>query len=151
MGVGREVIEVTRVDEGTPEVLRAINHLVPMLSSSAKPLELGDLKRIIETNSVNLLLAVDKDTEEIVGTLTLVVFPIPTGMRAWIEDVIVDSSVRGKGIGKLLTRRAIEIAESEGAKTVDLTSRPSRVEANSLYQSMGFEVRETNVYRFVGN
>ena len=88
---------------------------------------------------------------EIVGTLTLVVFPIPTGMRAWIEDVIVDSNSRGKGIAKLLVKRAIELAQSLGAKSVDLTSRPSRVEANLLYLNLGFGVRETNVYRFQGN
>lgn len=151
MGVGRELIEVTRVDKVSPEVLKAINNLVPQLSGSARPLESGDLERLVGTDCVNLLLAIDRDTEEILGTLTLVVFPIPTGIRAWIEDVIVDSNARGKGIGKLLTRTAIEIAELAGAKTVDLTSRPSRVEANSLYRSLGFELRETNVYRFVGN
>ncbi len=151
MGVGRELIEVTRVDKASEEVLTAINRLVPQLSGSARPLDLEDLKRLVGIDCVNFLLAIDEDTGEILGTLTLVVFPIPTGTRAWIEDVIVDSNARGKGIGKLLTRRAIEIAGSAGAKTVDLTSRPSRVEANSLYQSLGFELRETNVYRFVGN
>ena len=151
MGVVRELIEVTRVDKASQELLTAINHLVPQLSGSAKPLDLEDLQRLVGMDCVNLLLAIDGDTGEILGTLTLVVFPIPTGTRAWIEDVIVDQNARGKGIGKLLTRRAIEIAWSAGAKTVDLTSRPSRVEANSLYQSLGFEIRETNVYRFVGN
>ncbi len=151
MGVRRELIEVTRVDNASEKVLTAINRLVPQLSGSARPLDLEDLKRLVGTDCVNFLLAMDGDTGEILGTLTLVVFPIPTGIRAWIEDVIVDSNARGKGVGKLLTKRAIEIAGSAGAKTVDLTSRPSRVEANSLYQGLGFELRETNVYRFVGN
>ncbi|MEY4373004.1 MAG: hypothetical protein RL219_1773, partial [Actinomycetota bacterium] len=84
----------------------------------------------------------------IVGTLTLVVFRIPTGVRAWIEDVVVDNAARGHGVGELLNVRALEVARSKGAKTVDLTSRPSREAANRLYQRIGFQPRETNVYRF---
>jgi ribosomal protein S18 acetylase RimI-like enzyme len=84
----------------------------------------------------------------IVGTLTLVVFRIPTGVRAWIEDVVVDDAARGHGVGELLNVRALEVARSKGAKTVDLTSRPSREAANRLYQRIGFQPRETNVYRF---
>lgn len=151
MGVRQELIEIRKVDAPSPEILKAVNRLVPQLSSSSPQLDSGDLKRIIDDECVDFLVAEDSDTGEIVGTLTLVVFFIPTGVRAWIEDVIVDSGARGSGIGKLLVRRAIEIAGSQGARTVDLTSRPSRVEANALYLSLGFEIRETNVYRFVGN
>jgi ribosomal protein S18 acetylase RimI-like enzyme len=80
--------------------------------------------------------------------MTLVVFPIPTGVRAWIEDVVVDESARGRGVGESLNLRAIELAEELGARTVDLTSRPSREAANRLYQRIGFVPRETNVYRY---
>jgi len=80
--------------------------------------------------------------------MTLIVFPIPTGMRAWIEDVVVDENARGKGVGEALNRRAIEIAIQAGAKTIDLTSRPSREAANRLYQRLGFSVRDTNIYRY---
>ena len=86
----------------------------------------------------------------IVGTLTLVVFRIPTGVRAWIEDVVVDESVRGRGVGKALTLAAVDLATKVGARTVDLTSRPSREEANRLYRRLGFELRDTNVYRYSG-
>lgn len=151
MGVGRELIEVSRVDVPSVDILNALNNLVPQLSSSARPLELDDLTRLLASECVNFLIAVDGETGKIVGTLTLVVFPIPTGLRAWIEDVIVDSSARGRGIGKLLVRKAIEMAALQGVKSVDLTSRPSRVEANSLYVGLGFVVRETNVYRFDGS
>jgi ribosomal protein S18 acetylase RimI-like enzyme len=85
---------------------------------------------------------------EIVGLLTLVVFRIPTGVRAWIEDVVVDESARGHGVGEALNRAALDDARRRGAKTVDLTSRPSRAAANRLYQRLGFVARETNVYRF---
>jgi len=93
-------------------------------------------------------LLIARDDERIVGSLTLVVFPIPTGVRAWIEDVVVDSSVRGKGVGEALNREALRIARNKGAVTVDLTSRPSREAANRLYQRLGFEKRDTNVYRY---
>ena len=84
----------------------------------------------------------------IVGMLTLVVFRIPTGVRAWIEDVVVDSAVGRRGVGEALTRAALDLAGTCGALTVDLTSRPSREAANRLYQKVGFEPRETNVYRY---
>jgi ribosomal protein S18 acetylase RimI-like enzyme len=86
--------------------------------------------------------------QEIVGLLTLVVFRIPTGVRAWIEDVVVDESARGHGVGEALNRAALHDARRRGAKTVDLTSRPSRAAANRLYQRLGFIARETNVYRY---
>ena len=75
------------------------------------------------------------------------VFPIPTGTRAWIEDVVVDEAARGSGMGAALNQAALDHARLRGAKTVDLTSRPSREAANRLYQRLGFEPRETNVYR----
>ena len=86
----------------------------------------------------------------IVGTLTLVVFRIPTGVRAWIEDVVVDSSARGAGVGERLNRAAVEEANRLGARTVDLTSRPNREAANRLYRRLGFVERSTNVYRYGG-
>jgi len=85
----------------------------------------------------------------IVGSLTLAIFPIPTGTRAWIEDVVVDEAARGQGVGEQLTRAAIAFAAEQGVRTVDLTSRPTREAANRLYQRIGFEARETNVYRYV--
>ena len=102
--------------------------------------------QIVDSDSCSLLIA--RDDGRIVGSLTLVVFPIPTGVRAWIEDVVVDSSVRGKGVGEALNREALRIARDKGAVTVDLTSRPSREAANRLYQRIGFEKRDTNVYRY---
>jgi ribosomal protein S18 acetylase RimI-like enzyme len=88
------------------------------------------------------------DIGTIVGVSTLVVFRIPTALRAWIEDVVVDETASGRGIGTLLTEAMLEHARSLGCKTVDLTSRPSREAANALYRKVGFEQRETNVYRY---
>ena len=131
----------------TDDVVEAMARLVPQLSSSAPPMTAEILSAVAEHEACYLLLARDEDGS-ILGSMTLVVFPIPTGVRAWIEDVVVDGEARGKGVGEALNLRAIEIAEEQGAKTVDLTSRPSREAANRLYQRIGFVPRETNVYRY---
>ena len=128
------------------DVVKAFERLVPQLSSSSPAPSREHLERIVNSDSCTLLLA--REGEQIVGSLTLVVFPIPTGARAWIEDVVVDSSARGKGVGEALNLKALEIARADGAVTVDLTSRPSREAANRLYQRIGFVKRDTNVYRY---
>jgi ribosomal protein S18 acetylase RimI-like enzyme len=104
------------------------------------------LESIVASDSSHILLA--KVGDVIVGSLTLVIFHIPTGIRAWIEDVVVDSEARGKGVGEALNKFALAEAKRQGATTVDLTSRPSREVANRLYKRLGFEQRETNVYRY---
>ena len=130
----------------TDEVLAALARLLPQLSSSASPVTRDELLEMVTSDASHLLVARD-DTGRIVGSLTLVVFRIPTGVRAWIEDVVVDEAVRGSGAGEAMNRHALALAEALGARTVDLTSRPSRVAANRLYQKLGFEPRETNIYR----
>jgi ribosomal protein S18 acetylase RimI-like enzyme len=105
------------------------------------------LGQIVDSAASVLFVARDGDGR-IVGSLTLALFRVPTGVRAWIEDVVVDESARGAGAGEALTLAAVERAEAEGARSVDLTSRPSREAANRLYRRLGFEARSTNVYRF---
>ncbi len=141
------VEEVTAV---TAEVLEAVGRLVPQLSRSA-PVPTDDEVREIVTSAATVLLAArPKADGRIEGLLTLVLFRIPTGVRAWVEDVVVDEGARGAGVGEALLREALARAAAAGARTVDLTSRPSRLAANGLYRRVGFEVRETNVYRFDG-
>ena len=101
---------------------------------------------MVSHDAATLLIATDQGM--IVGSMTLVIFPLPTGVRAWIEDVVVDGDARSRGVGEALNRRAMEIAVARGAKTIDLTSRPSREAANRLYQRLGFLRRDTNVYRY---
>jgi ribosomal protein S18 acetylase RimI-like enzyme len=122
--------------------------LTPQLSSSAPPPSADDLAAIIAQPGTTLFVARDDDTREVVGTLTLVTFPIPTGRRAWIEDVIVDSGASGQQLGERLSQAALDKARELGCRTVELTSRPSREAANHIYRKLGFEPRETNVYRF---
>lgn len=141
------MVSIRPVTEVTESLTDAYRVLIPQLSSSSSPPTGEALQRIIESDSAQILIA-ENENGEILGTMTIIIFQIPTGIRAWIEDVVVDSSVRGKGIGKKLNLAALELAKQAGAKTVDLTSRPSRQEANQLYRSIGFAERETNVYRF---
>ena len=139
-------ISVSRVSEATEEICDALNSLVPQLSTSASSLSLRELTDIVASPTVNLLIA--HNDRLIVGTLTLIIFQIPSGLRAWIEDVIVDKDSRALGVGEKLIQFAIDLAHSKGVRSIDLTSRPSRESANRLYQRLGFTIRETNVYRF---
>ena len=131
--------------EYSEALLEQVNHLLGQLSSSASPLTAKDLRSILESDASRLLIA--KNAGVVVGMLTLMIFRIPTGLRGLIEDVVVCESVRRKGIGALLIQSAINIAEAEGARTLDLTSRPERHAANQLYEKLGFSKRDSNVYR----
>jgi ribosomal protein S18 acetylase RimI-like enzyme len=126
--------------------------LIPQLSSSNPPPPAQDLQAIVDAPDSVLLVARDeRDSGRIVGSLTLAMCRIPTGYRAWIEDVVVDDGGRGKGVGAALNLAALARANEAGATSVDLTSRPSREAANRLYQRLGFIARETNVYRYQGS
>ncbi len=139
-------VQITEVTEVTPELMAAFERLIPQLSSSNPPPSVDEVQFIVDSPASVLLIA--EEDGEIYGSLTLALFRIPTGMRAWIEDVVVDDAARGKGVGRLLNEVAIERAREVGATTVDLTSRPSREAANRLYKRIGFEERDTNVYRY---
>lgn len=140
------VIEVQEVEAIDDDVVAAFDRLIPQLSTSSAVPTVEHLRQMAGSNATVLLAARQDDT--IVGLLTLVVVRIPTGLRARIEDVVVDESARGQGIGAQLSRAAIERAAMLGAKTVDLTSRPTRTAANRLYERLGFQERQTRVYRF---
>jgi ribosomal protein S18 acetylase RimI-like enzyme len=140
----RVTVEVLR--EVTDEVVEAFARLVPQLSATATPPDRAALDRIVGSPAATVLVA--RADGEIVGALTLIMFLIPTGLRARIEDVVVDESARGLGIGEALSLEAIGIARAAGARNVDLTTRPSRVAAGRLYEKIGFQSRETRVYRY---
>jgi ribosomal protein S18 acetylase RimI-like enzyme len=145
-GYGVKIDQVTKVNK---DVVSAFARLIPQLSSSGRPLSEPELEKVIASPASTLLVARDiTQGDKIVGTLTLVLFRIPTGLRAWIEDVVVDVEYRRQGVGTALVQAALERARNAGARTVDLTSRPSRKAANRLYRHIGFAQRETNVYRY---
>lgn len=137
-------IEVLR--EVTDEVVGTFGRLLPQLSRSAPPIDRATLDRLVSSAATTVLLA--RADGRIVGTLSLVMFPIPTGLRAWIEDVVVDQAARGQGVGEALITEALRLAEAAGARTVDLTSRASREAAGRLYERVGFQSRETRAYRY---
>jgi len=138
---------VEEVTTATEDVARALGTLLPQLSSSASALTFAEVDEMARSDATVLLVARD-ESGEIVGSLTLALFRVPTGLRAWIEDVVVDETRRGGGTGSALVNEALARAEAAGARTVDLTSRPSREAANRLYVKLGFVQRETNVYRY---
>jgi len=142
-------VEISEVTEVTDEIVAAFGQLIPQLSKSNPPPDRAGIGFMVDSPASVVLIARDPEAEgRIVGSLTLALFRIPTAMRAWIEDVVVDEAVRGRGVGDALNRAALDRARDAGAKTVDLTSRPTREAANRLYKRIGFEQRETNVYRY---
>jgi ribosomal protein S18 acetylase RimI-like enzyme len=149
--LGHKQIEPTRcvvepIEHVDDEVYAALIYLLPQLSASAPSLSRERFAAIIDSPSTHLLVA--RDGSRIVGSLILVMYELVTGMRARIEDVVVDQAARGRGIGRALTTAALDIATAHHARTVDLTSKPSRTSANQLYQHMGFEPRESTTYRY---
>ena len=131
----------------TPAIVDAVRRLVPQLSRSNSPPDTVELGEVVASPATDLFIALD-DGGTIVGMFTLVTFRIPTARRAWIEDVVVDETARGQGVGDALIRAMVDRARELRAATVDLTSRPRRDAANRLYQRAGFVQRETNVWRY---
>jgi ribosomal protein S18 acetylase RimI-like enzyme len=131
----------------TPAIVDAVDRLVPQLSQSKPPPSVDELGELVSSPATDLFIALDDDGT-IVAMATLVNFRIPTGLRGWIEDVVVDESARGQGVGEAVTQAMLDRARELGCLTVDLTSRPTRDVANRLYQRAGFVMRDTNVYRY---
>jgi ribosomal protein S18 acetylase RimI-like enzyme len=140
-------VKIKRVIRYSNRVFNSIHRLLPQLDP-AYPLPGREHFESVLRNRNNHFFIAELENKEIAGILTLVVYSIPTGTKYWIEDVVVDESFRGRGIGKGLVVHAVNVARSMGAKSVDLTSRPFRIAANKLYRDLGFELRETNVYRY---
>lgn len=140
------IFEMTQADE---EIKAAFDRLIPQLTQSSPPPTREALVQIAASDQIFVFLARENDKNgRIQGSATLAVFQTPTGVHGWIEDVVVDRAARRQGIGEGLTRACLEKARELGLDSVNLTSRPAREAANHLYRSMGFVLRETNVYRY---
>jgi ribosomal protein S18 acetylase RimI-like enzyme len=137
-------MQIEVVEAVSAELVDALSSLLPQLSSASPP-SASELAAIVDSPATSLLIA--RDGDAVLGMLTLVVFRIPTGVRAWIQDVVVDEAARGRGIGEALTLRAVELAREAGARSIELTTRPTREAANRLYRRLGFAERDTNVLR----
>jgi ribosomal protein S18 acetylase RimI-like enzyme len=145
-------ISIIEAKEADAALVAAAARLIPQLSTSSPPPTLEHLRLIVDDPATTLFIATDSAVgdgtdDHVVGMLTLAVFMLPTGVRAWIEDVVVDDVSRGAGVASALVAEALERADQRGARTVELTSRPDRAAANRLYVRLGFVRRETNVYR----
>ena len=142
-------MKIIEIKEFSNEYLEAINRLVSFLSP--EPLRFTEIyfRKSLACESSHLFLLMDD--HYVVGMLTVGIYRSPTGTKAWIEDVVVDETYRGKGLGRLLTQHAIDYARSQQVNLIMLTSNPSRIAANKLYQTIGFERKETNVYRMIIN
>lgn len=138
-------MEIIEVKEFSTAYHAAVQRLLNALVSKPMVLSESYFKELIasENSHLFLLLAEGKAA----GMVTVGIYKNPTGTKAWIEDVVVDVDCRGKGWGRFIMQHAISFAEAQGADSLMLTSRPSRVAANQLYRSLGFEQRETNVYK----
>ena len=138
-------MRIDAATEATQELLDALTSLLPQLNPRLKPLTLERLERVIRDPDTTLLVV--NDGERIVGAAAVFVYATPAFVKARIEDVIVDEQSRGKGVGEALVRRCIEIARERGAEIVELQSARWREVANRLYPRLGFELRESNLYR----
>lgn len=141
-------MKIFQINKITDELVQAFTELIPQLAPNAVIPTKTDLIQIVNSENIVLIAA---EADGIVGLLTLVINKIPTGNKLWIEDVVVDSKMRGKGLGKQLTKYAIDYARENGYNQINLTSTPDRIAANQLYQNLGFAKRDTNVYRIILN
>ena len=139
-------MQIEIITKADAELFDAFQCLIPQLTNNNPPPSLDDLSAVVRDAASTLMIARD-ESGVIVGALTLAVYRVPSGKRAMIEDVIVDESARGQGIGEALVQRAIELAKEKGVGTIALTSSPFREAANKLYVRMGFTKRETNAYQ----
>ena len=138
-------MRIEAATEATQELLDALTALLPQLNPRLEPLSMERLSRVIGDRATTLLLV--RDDGGIVGAAAVLVYATPAFVKARIEDVVVDESSRGKGVGEALVRRCIEVARGRGAEIVELQSARWREVANRLYPRLGFQLRESNLYR----
>jgi len=138
-------MRIEAATEATQELLDALNSLLPQLNPQLKPLTVERLSRVIGDPATTLLVV--RDDSRIAGAAAVLVFATPAFVKARIEDVVVDEHARGKGVGEALVRRCLEVARERGAEIVELQSARWREVANRLYPRLGFELRESNLYR----
>ena len=141
------MVRIEPVTEATPKVHAALSLLLPQLNPQLPVPTMERLQRMVADPAVTLLLA--RDGDQIVGTTTVIVYTTPFWIKARLDEVVVDESARGKGVGAALVKASIDLAREKGVEVVELQSGVQREEANRLYPRMGFKLRETNVYRIV--
>lgn len=136
---------IIKINTYSQEYHEAMQRFLDQLTTNPMTFTEAMFRQLLDSDNSHLFFLV-KD-EQIAGMLTVGIYHSPTGGKAWIEDVVVDEAFRGQGLSKLLVAHAIEFTKSMGIPSLMLTSNSKRIAANKLYQAMGFERKETNVYR----
>ena len=133
----------------TPEVQTALARLLPQLNSALAVPDMARLERLVADPDVTLLVA--KDGDEIVGTTTVIVYTTPFWIKARLDEVVVEASARGKGVGEALVNAALQVGREKGAQVAELQSGrgPNREAAHRLYERLGFRIRDSDVMRIV--
>ena len=140
------MIRIEQVKSINPEIIQAIQLLFPQLTQFSPIPDEEAIQKMVNSQASSLWIA-RNESEQIIGMLCLAIYRTTTGVHAWIEDVVVDQNARRQGVAGRLTQAAVEFAQQNEAKAVSLTSRPEREAANQLYQKLGFELVNTNLYR----
>jgi len=139
-------MKIREIKEYQPEIQDAIGKLSTQLTGKEYKVGKERIEAIISDENSHLIVALN-DKGFVLGMATVGIYNSPTGKKGWIEDVVVDEGSRGQGIGENLINFAVEFAKNQQADVVMLTSKPERITANKLYKKLGFQLKETNVYR----
>jgi ribosomal protein S18 acetylase RimI-like enzyme len=137
-------VRVERVTEATDELVEAFARLVPQLSPGSAGPTRSELAEVVSAPGTKVLVA--RDGDAVVGTLTLLLYRLPTGARGWIHDVVVDESARGQGAGAALVEEALRLAEAAGVASIHLTARAHREAAHRMYRRLGFVEHPSEVF-----
>ncbi|HUZ86933.1 MAG TPA: GNAT family N-acetyltransferase [Candidatus Baltobacterales bacterium] len=140
-------MRVEKAIEATPELHAALTRLLPQLNPALPVPDMERLRRLVADPAVTLLIA--RDEGQIVGTTTVIVYTTPFWIKARLDEVVVDGAARGKGVGEALVKASLEVGRRAGAQVAELQSGkgPARAAAHRLYERMGFEIRDTDVFR----
>jgi ribosomal protein S18 acetylase RimI-like enzyme len=141
-------MKIKKINRFSLKVFDAILRLFQQLDSNSELPTKTHIEKILKSKNSHFFV-VELENDQIVGMLTMGTYNTPSGIKVWIEDVVVDETQRGKGLGIALTLYAIDFAKTIGADAIELTSRPSRIAANKMYQKIGFIKRETNIYKYL--
>jgi GNAT superfamily N-acetyltransferase len=141
-------MRIEAVREATTEVEEALARLLPQLNPTLPVPTMERLQALMADPAVTVLIA--RDGDEIIGTATVIVYTTPFWIKARLDEVVVDQSVRGKGVGEAIVQACLDVARERGAQVAELQSGrgPARDVANRLYRRMGFQLRDSNLYRF---
>lgn len=140
-------IVIQQVTSFTPQTAESLRYLAKQLGKNYHELRDEDIKEMIASPNHFLFLAIDTKNDKPAGMILAMVYRIPYVRKGYLDDLVVDEAYRGNGLGTKLLQTALDIAHKRGAAYVDFTSRPKRGAGNNLYEKLGFQKRETNVYR----